>query len=96
MLADLGIADLDQALEDNAHCADTSSADGGCMEFYDELLALQELETTITEGGINANTGLEGDGETPVIVEGAATEQGITVGPNFQTGRRTWVDIVAD
>jgi hypothetical protein len=96
MLADLGVVDLDQALEDNAHCADTAAAAGGCMEFYEELLALQELETTIAEGGIGADTGLEGDGETPVIVEGAATEQGITVGPNFQTGRRTWVDIVAD
>ncbi|MCZ6831029.1 MAG: PilC/PilY family type IV pilus protein [Gammaproteobacteria bacterium] len=96
ILADLGIADLAAEVASHEGCKDTSESNGGCMEYYQLLQALLELETTITEGGINSETGLESDGESPVIVEGAATEQGITVGPNFRAGRRTWVDILAD
>ena len=96
ILSDLGITDLNQELLDNEGCKDTAAAAGGCSEYYAQLIYLADLETTISNSGIDSATGLESDGESPVIVEGAATEQGITVGPNFRTGRRTWVDVVAD
>ena len=29
-------------------------------------------------------------------MEGGAGDQGVTAGPNFGLGRRTWVDLIAD
>ena len=57
---------------------------------------MQELETTIYDANIDSTTGLESDGETPVVMEGAAAAAGLTVGPNFEVGRRTWTDVTAD
>jgi hypothetical protein len=96
MLAELGITDLQSEIDALESCKNTKVKDGGCKETYEDLIDLQELATTIVDGGVDSETGLESDGETPVIVEGAATEQGITVGPNFVGGRRTWVDLIAD
>ena len=93
ILAALGITDLTQELENYEHCKDDK---GDCESYYETLEDLLALEDTIWQSGIDSETGLESDGETPVIVEGAATESGVTVGPNFQIGRRTWVDVISD
>jgi hypothetical protein len=39
------------------------------------------------------NGSLTGD---PVIIEGGIAEGGLTSGPNFESGRRTWIDILPD
>jgi hypothetical protein len=99
MLGALGYTGtLQQALDSAESCKDEKEKNGGCKETYADLLELQELETTITDvnGNVDSTTGLESDGETPVVMEGAAAPAGLTVGPNFQVGRRTWTDITAD
>jgi hypothetical protein len=30
----------------------------------------------------------------PVIMDGGIVEGGVTSGPNFETGRRSWIDIM--
>jgi hypothetical protein len=39
------------------------------------------------------NGSLTGD---PVIIEGGVAEGGLTSGPNFESGRRTWIDILSE
>jgi hypothetical protein len=39
------------------------------------------------------NGSLTGD---PVIIEGGIAEGGLTSGPNFESGRRTWIDILSE
>jgi hypothetical protein len=43
-------------------------------------------------GTSDSGGGLSGD---PVIIEGGVSEGGVTSGPNFETGRRTWIDILS-
>jgi hypothetical protein len=75
------------------------SKDDGCKEDYTALLELVELSERV-EGSDSSDddisTGLEGAGTTPVTIEGAVTTGGVTSGPNFQTGRRTWIDILPE
>ena len=49
-----------------------------------------------SNNGYPPSTGLEGAGTTPVVIEGAVTTGGVTSGPNFVTGRRTWIDILPE
>jgi hypothetical protein len=39
-------------------------------------------------------TGLDNISGSPVVIEGGVSEGGLTSGPNFNTGRRTWIDIL--
>jgi hypothetical protein len=97
MLAALGVTgNIDDLLEEYAYCKDIKEGDGGCKELYQDLEELAELATTIVDIDIDSTTGLESDGETPVVMEGAAAPAGLTVGPNFAVGRRTWTDVTAD
>jgi len=48
----------------------------------------------LPEGVVEGQSGsLTGD---PVIIEGGIAEGGLTSGPNFDSGRRTWIDILSD
>ena len=97
LLVDAGITDLDAELEAYEYCQDVNfGGDGTCKNYYDSLLDLKSSEQMVGGGLVDSTTGLESDGETPVIMEGSVSPQGITVGPNFETGRRTWTDITAD
>jgi len=86
-----------------AGCGDTSSASGGCKETYEALLELVDLSQKVVDEDGNhvygtfdtgTGTGLEGAGTTPVVIEGTVANTGVTSGPNFTTGRRTWIDIL--
>ncbi|MCZ6832020.1 MAG: PilC/PilY family type IV pilus protein [Gammaproteobacteria bacterium] len=96
ILAALGITDLQAALDSLEYCKDTKEKEGGCKDTYSDLQDLEHLESTIWSGAIASTTGLESDGETPVVMEGTVAQAGLTVGPNFESGRRTWTDITAD
>ncbi|MCZ6668366.1 MAG: PilC/PilY family type IV pilus protein, partial [Gammaproteobacteria bacterium] len=99
-----GNADLDALLTafdalEALGCKDISEKSGGCKKEYSALLKLVELSERIDDGdptndGGDPGTGLEGAGTTPVVIEGAVTTGGVTSGPNFSTGRRTWIDIM--
>jgi hypothetical protein len=81
---------------------DTATDEGsGCKTTYEALLEMVELSELINEGGSDddeelPSTGLEGAGTTPIVIEGAVTSGGVTSGPNFQSGRRTWTDILPE
>jgi len=82
-------------------CGDTADKDGGCKETYEALLELVELSKKVVDEdgnlvniGFEDSTGLESAGTTPVVIEGAITNTGVTSGPNFTTGRRTWIDLL--
>jgi hypothetical protein len=87
-------------------CQNTATVDGGCKEEYDRLRALYEegmlvfqlpFDSTLPgeeEGYVEGQNGsLTGD---PVIIEGGIAEGGLTSGPNFESGRRTWIDILSE
>jgi len=103
---DDGLADLPDliaafdALEASG-CGTVSDKDGGCKDEYEALLELVELSLLVSDDdasgdGSLPSTGLEGAGTTPVVIEGAVTSGGVTSGPNFQSGRRTWIDILPE
>jgi hypothetical protein len=97
LLAALGIDDLAAAVLAALDCKDIAEADGGCQNWFRTLQALLALEATIFhDGQVVDGTGLDGNHDGPVVMEGGAADGGITVGPNFAAGRRTWVDIIAD
>ncbi|MCZ6831030.1 MAG: PilC/PilY family type IV pilus protein [Gammaproteobacteria bacterium] len=94
MLLEASVTDLAAELLAAEECKDISEI---CSVRFETLQALADLEETIfNDGQIVSNTGLESDGDAPIIIDGGANEQGIISGPNFRAGRRTWVDIVAD
>jgi hypothetical protein len=99
------IADLDALVQafnalEASGCGAVSDKDGGCKKEYEALLELIDLsKKVVDENGdpiisTNTGSGLEGAGTTPVVIEGAITNTGVTSGPNFTTGRRTWIDIL--
>jgi hypothetical protein len=105
LLAALGVSDLQQALIDNEFCKDTDEEEqvaggggDGCATFYSALLALVELEQTITdEDGVPPDNDILGPtGGDPYFVEGDAENIGVSLGPNYQLGRRTWTDVTDD
>jgi hypothetical protein len=82
-------------------CKDIKEENGGCKDRYKELSALYNLGLIVTGqvggGGGGAGgtppTGLDSITGSPVVIEGGVAEGGVTSGPNFETGRRTWIDI---
>jgi hypothetical protein len=99
------IADLDALVQafnalEASGCGAVSDKDGGCKKEYEALLELIDLsKKVVDENGdpiisTSTGSGLEGAGTTPVVIEGAITNTGVTSGPNFTTGRRTWIDIL--
>jgi hypothetical protein len=82
-------------------------SDNSCSEDPDKLDALYEEGMLVfelpsdgselpgeDEGVVENQSGsLTGD---PVIIEGGVSEGGLTSGPNFESGRRTWIDILPD
>jgi hypothetical protein len=91
-----GDTDLDLALINNATCgAIEEELDGSCEAYYQVLLMLKDKQSLITDLGtvVNTGTGVDGEGLDPVVMEEKAPDLGLTSGPNFSTGRRTWIDI---
>ena len=81
-------------------CRSTNS----CSEDPDKLDALYEEGMLVfqlpNDGSVlppevdeYSDGSLTGD---PVIIEGGVSEGGLTSGPNFEGGRRTWIDILPD
>ena len=105
LLAAEGLADLAALIAKIAasqSCKDIREKDGGCKDSYkrwEKLLALNALITNGTSGappGSTPITGVDGLGGEPVIIEGGVSSGGVTSGPNFDTGRRTWIDILPE
>ena len=79
-------------------CLDPGSSDCD-TKTYKQIQDLYEMGLLVyqkePDGGSEppggGGGGLSGD---PVIIEGGVSEGGITSGPNFDTGRRTWTDIL--
>lgn len=103
LLTDAGfetIAQLVAEIESLTDCKDKSISKGGCKEDFEALQELYEMGLLVENangGGTGTPTGtgsgLSGD---PVVMEGGVSESGITSGPNFKTGRRTWIDILPE
>jgi hypothetical protein len=93
ILANAGITDLDAEYVRIQNCLEADPYNKACLEdleIVEELLVMRK----IVEGYDGGDpTGLGGDGETPVTMGGEASDLGVTAGPNFQLGRRTWTDI---
>ena len=99
MLSDEGYAgkDIDQEYQRVLQCLEADSKDKACkkeLEIIEELLDARDLIPG--EGGEDDGTGLDSGGETPVTMGGEASDLGVTAGPNFEVGRRTWTDIFDD
>jgi hypothetical protein len=103
---DLTEAEWLQLVEDAGYDQDTLDQEYQrvlqCLAGADEAAALRcSKELSMIEYLIEArellpganDDGLSGDGETPVTMGGEASDLGVTAGPNFQVGRRTWTDI---
>lgn len=86
-------------------CKNKKENQGGCKETYEALLMLYELGLLVnqqqppnteeggTEGG-EPSSGFEDLTGEPVVIEGGVSEGGLTSGPNFDIGRRTWTDLL--
>ena len=98
-----GYADFAElvALVESLGCLDPNSSDCD-SKTYKKIQDIYEMGLLVYRdeygGGGDGGTeppggggGLSGD---PVIIEGGISEGGITSGPNFDTGRRTWTDIL--
>ena len=104
LLAAAGFADIDALAAEVTlleACIDEDEEDGGCgskEDLWEELKALYELgllvENSVIGGGTSTGTGLDSISGSPVIIAGGIAEGGVTSGPNFDTGRRTWTDIL--
>ena len=62
------------------------------LETLEALLAAREMVPELS----GVDDGLASDGETPFIMGGEASDLGMTAGPNFQLGRRTWTDVFGE
>ena len=103
MLTDAGFetfAQLVAEMESLTDCKDKSISKGGCKEDFEALEALYNTGLLVENASgsgtgtpTGTGSGLSGD---PVVMEGGVSESGITSGPNFKTGRRTWIDILPE
>ena len=103
MLAAADFADFAELViyvESLQDCKDVSIKFGGCKEAYEDVEDLYNMGLLV-EYANNPDSGTGDDGGgggglsgDPVIIEGGVSEGGITSGPNFETGRRTWIDIL--
>jgi hypothetical protein len=99
-----GFADIDALIAELdllEACKKKKDKDGGCKDRYKELSALYEIglkiNAYIDSGGDGSPPTEDGLGDisgSPVIIDGGIVEGGVTSGPNFDTGRRTWIDIM--
>jgi hypothetical protein len=106
LLATYGFADmaaLEAALLALQGCINIDNDDGGCKDsedYYDELRSIYNLGLLSLglggpgQGGKLPPTGLEIIDGSPVAIEGGISAGGVTSGPNFETGRRTWTDVL--
>lgn len=98
LLADEGITDLDAAYDAVLECLEIDDGDKDCKKRLETIEELYDLQTEIVDlgGDSSDDTGLDSTGEEPVIMGGEASDLGVTAGPNFQAGRRTWTEIFND
>jgi len=102
-----GFADMEALAAEIAvlqACLDAGNENGACAdaeenhEFLTALYNLGLLSMNSGPPGQGKNggplTGLEIIDGSPVTIEGGISEGGVTSGPNFETGRRTWTDIL--
>jgi hypothetical protein len=97
-----GFADIDALkaeLDILEACKGKREKDGGCKDRYKELNELYQVVLAIFNhidngGDGDPPTGLNDISGKPVIIDGGIVEGGVTSGPNFETGRRTWIDIL--
>ncbi|MCZ6798623.1 MAG: hypothetical protein O7D36_11840, partial [Gammaproteobacteria bacterium] len=101
-LAAEGFADIEALADELAlleSCKKIKEKDGGCKDRYKELSELYQVGLMINAYIDSGGDGPPPDGlgdisGSPVIIDGGIVEGGVTSGPNFDTGRRTWIDIM--
>jgi hypothetical protein len=103
ILNDAGYADFDALIDALALLEDCKAIKGkkGCKKEYKKLLELYTLGQLVENssgGGSGSGSGSGGGGitGTPLVIEGGVSEGGKTSGPNFESGRRTWIDILSE
>ena len=79
--------------------------DKKCKKAYQKIEDLYEMGLLV-EANANGGGQTGGDGSAvgsgggisgaPVVIEGGVSEGGVTSGPNFEVGRRTWIDIMPE
>jgi hypothetical protein len=104
LLAAAGFEDfeaLEQRIEELEECIEVKE----CKDAYKKIEKLYRLGLLVEYtkvggedggdigGGAEYGGGLTG---TPLVIDGGISEGGVTSGPNFQTGRRTWIDILPE
>ena len=92
---------LAQRVEELKGCIE----DKKCKKAYQKIEDLYEMGLLV-EANANGGGQTGGDGSAvgsgggisgaPVVVEGGVSEGGVTSGPNFEVGRRTWIDIMPE
>ncbi len=95
-----GFNDIDalaSALEKLEGCKDIGGR-GGCMEEYEDLKFIFDLVTHNNPEYVDMDGDIPPEftrtEEAPVTITGGVSEGGVTSGPNYEAGRRTWIDIV--
>jgi len=85
-------------------CRTVDETKGGCKRAYEKVIELYRMGLIVEyhkdgggggsdPGDPDGGGGLSGE---PVVIEGGVSEGGLTSGPNFETGRRTWIDILPE
>ena len=85
-------------------CKTVKEKNGGCKEDWEDVEELYNMGLLVekTKNGGGGGGGGDGDGGgdsisgDPIVIEGGVSEGGLTSGPNFETGRRTWIDILPE
>jgi hypothetical protein len=97
-----GFADIDALAAELAlleDCKKIKEKDGGCKDRYKELSELYKVVLAIFNHVDNGGDGSPPDGlgdisGLPTIIDSDMDELPPTSGPNFESGRRTWIDIL--
>ncbi|MCP4768134.1 MAG: PQQ-binding-like beta-propeller repeat protein [Gammaproteobacteria bacterium] len=96
------VAELQDRIDELDSCKNKTKKKGGCKEEYEQMVALLEVGEKLygdDSGGDDPPPPGGGSGSidgSPVIVSGGVAEGGVTSGPNFEVGRRTWIDILPE
>ncbi len=99
LLANEGFNSLDEVLArkdilDARNCRYIKEKKGGCKKEYKILMELLDYAQMVrgTTGNLQDDPNSPALG-TPLVIQGGNESKGVTAGPNFTAGRRSWTDI---
>ena len=95
LLKAAGFTDFNELSQYLASCSSTTCSNGmkrkDLKNLYDLGILVQNAKNSIGGGG--GSGGITG---TPKVISGGGVGLGVTAGPNFAAGRRTWIDILPE